>query len=151
MLTEICQYLHNWFDRDQPTFCGEFTISDEHLRFDGTDMRQIIKDGQYIRISGSALNDGVHIYPLEDTEDETFTGTVSLMAVPKTVIQLANDIKAWQEKYGAVSAPAMSPYNSESFSGYSYSKTSGAGADGQQAGTWQSAFSARLKIWRKLR
>lgn len=151
MLTEICQYLHNWFDRDQPTFFGVFTISDEHLTFDGTDMGQIIKEGQYIRISGSALNDGVHIYPLEDTEDETFNGTVSLMAVPKTVIQLAEDIRAWQEKYGSVGSQNMTPYNSESFSGYSYSKTSGAGADGQQAGTWQSAFSARLKIWRKIR
>ena len=74
------------------------------------------------------------------------------MKVPQTVIQLATDIEDWQAEYGAVNSKAMSPYNSESFAGYSYSKSSGGGVSGEVASptNWQGVFAARLSPWRKL-
>ena len=69
------------------------------------------------------------------------------IARTKAVVELADEIAAWREKYGAV---MDSPYTSESFGGYSYSKASGAG-DSTGSGGWQSAFRARLNPYRKLK
>lgn len=80
-------------------------------------------------------------------EDETFQGAIWALAVPKAVVELAGDIEAWQEKYSAV---MNSPYTSESFGGYSYTKASGAG-DSTGSGGWQAAFRARLDPYRKLK
>ena len=79
-------------------------------------------------------------------QDETFDGAVWALAVLKAVVELAGEIAAWQEKYGAV---VDSPYTSESFGGYSYSKAGGTESGG--AGGWQAAFRARLNPYRKLR
>lgn len=46
------------------------------------------------------FNDGLHQYPAADLTDETFTGTVWVLAVPKAVVLLAEDIAAWEEKNG---------------------------------------------------
>ena len=151
MLTEICQYLKNWFDRDKPKYYGKFIISGGNIEsYNDGDMGMI--DGQYFRIMGSLLNDGVYQYPPEGLKDETFEGAVWFMAIPPTVIALSEDINAWQAKYGGVDGTAMSPFQSESFGGYSYSK-SGSGyrdsSDGGDGG-WQSAFANRLKPWRKV-
>lgn len=150
MLTEICQYLKNWFDRDQAKYYGNFTISDGNISFADKEMDLI--DGQYIRIIGSLLNDGVHLYPDTDMKDEQFKGAVWSMAVPPDFISMANEISAWQEKYGSIDSVAMSPYNSESFGGYSYSKSGGGSSEGggSDAGTWKGAFASRLNPWRKI-
>lgn len=96
---------------------------------------------------GSVFNDGLHQYGTEmaDLQDESFQGAVWALAVPKAVVSLAGEIAAWQEKYKDT---VDSPYTRESFSGYSYSKSSG--ADGSSGG-WQTAFRARLNPYRKLR
>ena len=145
MLDQICGYLKNWFEKDK--YVGDITIEDNVI----TPVMPI-QDGQYIRIVNSVFNDGIYKMPLEEgvnLTDETFHGGVWLLAIPKEVLDLATDIEAWQAKYGGVDSQAMSPFNSESFGGYSYSKSS-AGADGSNSGTWQSAFSARLSRWRKI-
>ena len=112
-------------------------------------------DGQYYRICGSVFNDGVHKYGDESDSlvDESFDGAVWAMAVPPAVIALDADITAWQEKYGGAESEAMSPFTSESFGGYSYSKSSRSGTSGDDAGagSWQSAFAGRLNMWRKIR
>ena len=150
MLTELCQELRNWFDRDQPKIKGEFVIVDGKISND--DFDKVIQTGQYFRIMGSVFNDGVHKYSDDLTlDDETFSGTVNLMAIPKAVIQLADDITAWQSKYGSVDSVNMSPYSSESFGGYSYSKSGGGSSSaGASAGTWKDAFASRLNMWRKI-
>lgn len=140
VLTEMCEYLNNYFWVKKIE--GTFVISNGSIEVDG------LKDGQYFRIMGSTFNNGVHLCPTNDLTDEEFKGSVWLMAVPKTVISLAADISAWQAQYGQATSAAMSPFNSESFSGYSYSK-SGAGSGG--AMSWQDAFSSRLSKYRKLR
>lgn len=149
ILTELCQYLHNWFDRDQPKFYGKFIIDQGNIQsYNDGDMGMI--DGQYFRIMGSLLNDGVHQYPPTDLVDETFDGAVWFCALPPTVVALSEDILAWQEKNGSVDSNAMSPYTSESFGGYAYSKGGGStDSNGGNTG-WQSAFAYRLSPWRKV-
>lgn len=154
MLTEICQYLRNWFDKDEfhnylPNWRGTFTITNGELNYSG-----ILLDGQYFRIIGSVFNDGVHKYG-DDSDvlkDETFTGVIQSMHIPAVVIQLAQDIADWQTKYGNVGSEAMSPFQSESFGGYSYSKSGGGVGNsvGSVAGTWQGVFQQRLAPWRKI-
>ena len=145
MLTEICQELKNWFDLER--HFGVFTIEDGELSL------PFLMDGQYYRICGSVFNDGVHKYGEDSLADEIFDGAVWAMAVPPAVIALDTDITAWQEKYGGAESGAMSPFTSESFGGYSYSKgsRSGSGGDEAGAGSWQSAFANRLNLWRKIR
>lgn len=150
MLTEICQELRNWFDRDQPKYHGSFEIVNNELR--SLDWTLNIVDGQCFRIIGSALNDGVYRKGVDALQDESFSGVVWAMAVPPSVIALSEEIEAWQEKYGGVDSAAMSPFNSESFGGYSYSKSGGGAASSGtgSSGTWKSAFADRLNRWRKI-
>lgn len=143
MLTELCQELRNWFDRERYT--GTFEIRGGKLT------APVLVEGQYYRIINSLFNDGVHIYGDEDLKDETFEGSVWSMAVPYPVIRLAAEIAEWRAKYEAVDSQAMSPYTSESFGGYSYSK--GASSAGNGAGSsisWKETFKSRLTPWRKL-
>lgn len=150
MLTNICQYLRNWFDKKMPKIYGEFTIQDGAIVDSPVPLSDVLKQGQYIRVVKSALNDGVHTYPSDESfEDEMFTGAIWGMAIPKDVITLANEIQAWQEKYGGADSVAMSPYQSESFGGYSYSKGGGTGDSGYGV-SWSDVFAKRLSPWRKI-
>lgn len=141
MLEQVLTHLHNWFQVD--IYSGTYTIQDGGISL------PFLRDGQYFRICGSIFNDGLHRYgpEMELLQDESFDGAVWALAVPKAVVELAGEIAAWQEKYGAV---VDSPYTSESFGGYSYSKASGAG-DSTGSGGWRAAFRARLNQYRKLR
>lgn len=146
MLNEICQELRNWFDRGQPRLHGAFEISGGKIV--DTDFTSIIQPNQYFRIIGSVFNDGVYKYTNELVlNDEIFVGSVWLMAIPKEVVDLASEISAWITKYGD---SVNSPYQSESFGGYSYTKAS-AGSNSNSSGpTWQSIFASRLNMWRKI-
>jgi hypothetical protein len=144
-MTDIFQYLRNWFDRKQPKYYGKFIIENGALVGDYK-----IATGQFFRIIGSALNDGVYIYGQEDLSDEEFDGAIWLMAVPKDVRNLIIEIDAWVEKYGGVDSTNMSPYQSESFGGYSYSKASGGSSSQASVPTWQSVFADRLGRYKKL-
>lgn len=148
MLTELCQYLKNWFDRNKPKYSGQVVIENGAITSPLGSVALI--NGQYFRIIGSALNDGVHKYGDNDLVDETFSGSVWAMAIPPAVVALADDIAAWRAKYESVDSAAMSPYTSESFGGYSYSKSVGSSANGGNVNSWQSTFASRLNPWRKL-
>jgi hypothetical protein len=152
MLTELCQELKNWFDRDQPKWIGEITL-DASGQIKSGDEVITLQEGQYFRIVQSTFNDGVHQYPVDSFKSETFNGAIWAMAIPPQVLQLAEDIKAWHDKYGNIDSAAMSPFNSESFAGYSYTKSGGGSAAGLAsggAGTWQGVFASRMKLWRKI-
>ena len=167
VLTELCQELRNWFDRNR--YYGTFTLgaADQDAivgiavvgiavagsrRVTSKEFQaEILQNKQYYRIIGSVFNDGVHRYDTDDLEPETFTGSVWALAIPKVVIKLAEDIAAWRTKYEAADSTAMSPYMSESFGGYSYSKgsaISGTGTGG--AASWRTTFASRMNTWRKL-
>ena len=143
MLTELCQELRNYFELERRA--DTFTISGGALTAD------FLKPNQYYRIKGSVFNDGVHKFGDEtDLVDETFVGEVWAMAIPKAVLELSEEIDVWQSKYGADSA-AMSPFNSESFGGYSYSKgNSNSQTTASSPTGWQAAFGSRLNKWRKI-
>lgn len=148
MLTELCQELKNWFERE--IHHGQFVIEGGQL----ADC-SFLQDGQYYRIVGSVFSDGVHQWP-DDTfdYDEVFEGAIWAMAVPPTVIALSNEIDEWRAKYDGVDSVNMGPYSSESFGGYSYSRSSGSssgyGNRGNGAPTWQSMFASDLARWRKI-
>ena len=139
MLEQVLMHLNNWFLVPGGIHEGTYTIEDGGITL------PFLANGQYFRICGSVFNDGLHQYPASDLKAETFEGTVWALAVPQAVIDLATEIEAWQKKNGDAS---VSPYQSESFGGYSYSKATDSASGG--AVTWQSAFSSRLNAWRKL-
>ena len=139
MLEQVLMHLKNWFFFFFFIHEGTYTIEDGGITL------PFLANGQYFRICGSVFNDGLHQYPAGDLKTETFDGTVWALAVPQAVIDLASEIEAWQKKNGDAS---VSPYQSESFGGYSYSKATDAETGG--AVTWQSAFKQQLSAWRKL-
>jgi hypothetical protein len=143
----VCSYLRNWFDNTQTKYAGEIVIENGALQ-----QTYNIKFGQYFRIVGSSLNDGVYKYPITVLNDETFNGLIAPMAIPASVLEIMDKIEAWVTKYADVNGVNMSPFNSESFGGYSYSKSAGGAGDSTQskAGTWQGTFGAELQPWRKM-
>lgn len=144
MLSELCQELRNWFDRGQPRIHGAFEISDGKIT--DADFTDVIQNNQYFRIVGSVFNDGVYKYTDDLVlTDELFVGAVWLMAIPKEVIDLSKEIDDWIDKYGE---SVNSPYQSESFGGYSYTKSPGGSGSGMTS--WQSVFSSKLNKWRKI-
>lgn len=134
MLEQILAYLHNDFAM-QALPEQVWTIADGTMEVPGA------LSGQYVRIIGSVLNDGVYQYPLTGLTDETFTGAVRLLVIPRTVLALVDEIEAWTEK----NQPTA--FTSESFGGYSYSKATN--ADGVAA-SWQDVFRARMAPYRKM-
>lgn len=143
MLTELCAELKNYFlrNREGDIHTGTFSIENgsiEELPF--------LNSGQFFRIVGSVFNDGVYQYPTSELEDEVFDGAIWAMAVPPSVVALAAEITQWlgnEDNQKIVN----SPYSSESFGGYSYSKATG--ADGSSF-TWKDQFANRLKMYRRL-
>ena len=139
MLEQVLMNIRRWFPVEGGIHSGTFTIKHGGITL------PFLADGQYFRICGSVFNDGLHQYNVLDLVDETFTGTIWALAIPKAVIELADEIQKWQEKNGEAS---VSPYQSESFGGYSYSKATDAETGG--AVTWQSVFKRQLSAWRKI-
>ena len=138
MLTEICAELRNWFVVPDGVHIGTYTISGGSIA-----PLDFLQEGQYFRIIGSVFNDGVHQYPAADLTDEVFHGAVWAMALPPSLIALSAEI----EEYNKSDAGKSSPYTSESFGGYSYTKATD--ASGAPIG-WKKAFESRLNQWRKL-
>ncbi|NCC04651.1 MAG: hypothetical protein EOM37_11560 [Proteobacteria bacterium] len=151
MLNEICEHLHNFFDTRDGEFidrtAGTFTISDGII----SPLSTSIISGQYIRIVGSLLNDGIYLkstYPglsadfvSQDLKDEIFTGAIFGLAIPRDLVTLDTEITAY------VAANPATGYISESFGGWSGSRATG--ANGAPI-SWKSAYAARLNRWRKV-
>lgn len=138
MLEQILDYIHNYFVRE--VYRGKFKIEEGQLKVD------FLVEGQYFKVKGSLLNDGVYMYP-SPLIDESFTGEIWSMAVPKSILDITSEIEKWQADYGD---KLNSPLQSESFGGYSYSKASGTDAKGNSLTTWQGVFGKRLNAYRKI-
>ena len=140
-LGDLCAELRNYFVRD--ILHDEFIITDGSIQ-----PPPDLQDGQYFRIVGSVFNDGVHQYGSAELVNETFTGEIWAMAVPPAVMSILSDINAW---VGKNAEALQSPYQSESFGGYSYTKSSGYGSNGSAGPlTWQSQFAPQLNKWRRV-
>jgi hypothetical protein len=139
MLFEILKEIRNFFPYEFEK--GNFKVEDGRL-----DLSLFLRTGQYFLIEGSVFNDGVYQYPAENLQDEEFTGIITSLAIPKAFLNLAAEIEDWQKAQSESSA-AKSPYTSESFGGYSYTKattSTGASLD------WRTEFKSRLDEWRKV-
>ena len=148
----VCNEINNYFVNNESDIHGdEYVISDGILT-----PSEFLLVGQYFRIDGSILNDGVYKYtgePISGLKDENFSGRVWAMRVPKDFEDLVKAIDAWNSKYGRVDSANMSPYNSESYAGqYSYSKSGGGSAsgNGSAGATWQAQFGSQLSKYRKV-
>lgn len=151
MLTELCAEIRNYFLRDyrNDIHVGKFTISDGSI-----ESLSFLQPGQYFRIVGSVFNDGVWKYGEVDDEntlvDEVFSGEIWAMAVPPAVIALSQEIDQWVSDNQEVLA---SPFMSESFGGYSYTKGSASGNTGNSGSsvmTWQKQFASKLSPYRRI-
>lgn len=147
MLTEICAEIRNYFTWSDDRHIGDFAI------VDGQITPSIDFKTDYFRIVGSRRNDGVHIVGDALADEDTFHGAVWIMSIPADFLALVGEIEEWQRVNGGANSQAMSPFQSESFGGYSYSKASGGSASnlGQTGPTWQSMYAKRLNLYRKMR
>lgn len=138
MLTEVCAEIRNYFVKDIHN--GTYEIVGGKIT-----PLDFIQENQYFRIIGSVFNDGVYQNTADLVlTDEIFSGSVWSMAVPPSVIDLAEEIK----KYNESDEAKPSAYISESFGGYSYSKATD--KNGAPMG-WKKVFASRLNPYRRIR
>ena len=136
MLDEILAEIRNYFIVN--VHSGKFEVIGGNLS-----PLDFLKDGQYFKIHGSIFNDGVYRYPESGLVDETFSGEIWALAVPPTLIALVADIEDYEKK----AKKNVSPFTSESFGGYSYTKAT----DGNGSPlTWKTVFAKKLNRWRKI-
>lgn len=138
-LYELLRYLRNFFPGLKWQCFGE-EIREGRIVLPG------LENGDYYLIEGSRRNDGIHVYGSTDLRNETYTGTITEICVPAEVLGLLDDINAWIDKNHET---LESPYQSESFGGYSYTKASGNSASGEST-SWRTVFGPRLRAWRKI-
>ena len=136
MLDEILAEIRNYFV--VKVHSGDFKVIGGKLS-----PLDFLQNGQYFRIVGSVMNDGVYRYPYSGLTDETFSGEIWALAVPPTLIALAADIEEYEKK----AKETVSPYSSESFGGYSYTKATD--SNGSPL-SWEKVFAKRLNKWRKI-
>ena len=145
MLEQILAHLNNWFVRY--SYTGNVTVSADGAVLAPSEAAAILQPGRWYRILDSDFHDGVYQVPEEEPEEEpeekeeaeaeepeeeqgeTFYCTLWALDVPPGLLSIAAEMEAWQAKYGDVMS---SPYQSESFGGYSYSK---AGVSSSNSGT----------------
>lgn len=132
MIDEICASLHNYFAVD--IVPGEYTVNDGEITL------PFLAAGQFFRVVGSVFCDGVYRYGDKLPADETFDGAIWALAIPPALDAIAVEIEEWKQKNAEV---INSPYQSESFGGYSYTK-------GSDSASWQGVFASRLNRWRKI-
>lgn len=141
MLEELMRECRNWFVAPNGVHLGTFTVKE------GSITLPFLVYGQYFHIVGSVFNDGVYEYGNVSLQDETFEGAIWALSVPPAFIKLSEEIKSWRDQY---ENSANSPFQSESFAGYSYTKSSANGNSGGSVTGWQGVFASRLNKWRKL-
>lgn len=154
-MTVICADIKNYFLKDKvhPETCiyeNEYTISNGEIT-----PSDFLKEGQYFRICGSDLNEGVYLNTAKGREklrDETFDGTIWAMSVPQDFVDLCQQIVDWATINEAPTSANLSTFTSENFGNYSYSKGSGGGSKSGVSGaaiTWQTQFYDALTPYRK--
>lgn len=140
-INDFCEEVNNYFE--QTRIFGKFEIINGNMDLN----RYGIQEGQYIRVVGSVFNDGVYQYPIPPENglvDEKFDGAIWVMAVPSSVVTQIEEVNQWEAMNQSV---LNSPYQSESFGGYSYTlKTENA----EGGLNWQTHFRRKLDRWRKV-
>lgn len=146
MLAEVCGYLNNYFDVKRYT--GKIRIQNGVVYCDSKEIA--MSQGQHFTLLRKNFVLGVYEYGKDTLDDkDEFEGRVWIMDIPADFMSLVTEISAWQTKYGAAGSASMSPFNSESFGGYSYTKGSTSGSAGTAA-CWQDAYGSRLARYKKV-
>lgn len=142
MIGVICQECKNYFI--QPDV--DIHVSNYEISGGSISPVPFLKNGQYYRIIGSALNDGVYKHGTDDLRlsDEEFYGSIWAMRVPKEFVSLVAEIEAWET---ANAAALSGPFSSESFDNYSYTMAT---SEGGGAYTWKDHFKGKLNGYRRL-
>lgn len=147
MVGEICAEIKNYFVYENDRHIGDWVI------FNGAISPTLSLPTEYIRIIGSHLNNGVHKVSDMQLVDEEFHGTICIMSPPSVFLSLCEEIAQWQAKNGTADSINLSPFTSEGFSDYSYSKGQSIGGASAKSSvpTWQSVFGNRLSQFRRIR
>lgn len=139
---EILKALNNYFYKFKEE--GTFTIKNNTIV-----VKAPYLTGQYIRLQGSILNDGVHQVEevregivITGLSDEEFTGVIYSLAIPKDLIEIAEKIKEFRNK------EVKGHYSSETIpGGYSYTKATDKNGN---IASWQYAFADELRGYKKM-
>ena len=143
MLTEICAYLHNYFDYERHS--GEISIVGGVISCNGKEIT--LDEGQYFALFRSRIPLGVfNVVPA----DKNFVGSVWLMDVPEAVLDANTWAEEWKAKNGGAGSEANSAFQSESFGGYSYNKGTNSSGKGGMSIFDNAQFSRMLAPYRKL-
>lgn len=147
MLTQICRNLNNVFNIDSGDF-GTYEIKATILN--GSHAKYLL--GSYIAIelrggssnNGSILNSGIYkitddLITLENTMDEIWDGYIYQLAIPKGLIDLAEEIKINMKN------TKQNNKKSENFGIYSYQKVTD--KNGMVA-SWLQVYGNRLDEFR---
>ena len=132
-LFELLTYLRNFFPGKKWEF-SDFQITGGKIELPE------LWDGSHYLVEGSRRNDGIHVYGDNDLLPETFTGTVTELCIDKQLLKKWVSINNWCRENEKL---IYSPYQSESFGGYAYTKTT-------VTTSWKSVFADDLRPWRKL-
>ena len=141
MLYEIMRHLYGTMAYRWPVtelYGGEFEIKDGSIEL------PFLIDGQYFRIVGSVLNDGVYSYPATGLTDEKFCGAIWALAIEPAFLELVEKIQTWENENKKKNEGI---YQSESFAGYSYTLKTGRNG---RAYSWKDEFFSDLQKWRKI-
>ena len=139
MLEKLLKHLYGTMCYKWPVkelYGGEFKIENGSINL------PFLLENQYFRIVGSVFNDGVYQNPAQGLADETFHGAIWALAIPPALVDLAERIEKWDKENAD-----KTPYQSESFGGYTY--TARTGANGR-AYSWKDEFAAELSSWWKI-
>lgn len=145
LLEEVLSHIHNWFVRDSSMF-NDLKIVDGELTDEAL---EYVAGKEFYKIDGSYLNDGLHKADEPELSDEEVDkARISLLAIPKPLLGIVDEIEEWNAKYADV---ASGPYFSEEFGGYKYQIRgfSSYGVSGSPLSGWRLAFANRLNPWRK--
>jgi len=143
MLTEICAYLHNYFDYERHS--GEISIVGGVISCNGKEIT--LDEGQYFALFRSRIPLGVfNVVPA----DKNFVGSVWLMDVPEAVLKANTWAEEWMAKNGGAGSEANSAFQSESFGGYSYNKGTNSSGKGGMSIFDNAQFARMLNPYRKL-
>ena len=145
MIGQICQYIKNYFTYEHDRIIGDWSVVNGKL------VPSLDIPTDYYAIFGSRKNNGVHkVNDYGDVlvDEGPFHGSVWFMSPPQDFLDKVEEITAWIDTYGKT---LNSPYTSESFGGYSYTK--GKSRSGSDFGiTWRDQFGPELKsLWGRAR
>lgn len=156
-LTDLCAKTRNWFD-DKPKHFGKFNLTD-------TTTMDFLHEGQFYRIIGDVTNDSLKLSYNSVVYCDTIDGELRLcelstpesveklngeldgaiweLSIPKDFVMLWIEIYNYEQKNADI---LNSPFQSESFGGYSYSKANGSNG----ALTVWDNFASDIARWQKI-